>query len=399
MGTASEQAALNNASSGIVSDDKPSATKPCPYMKRLRLGVFFDGTGNNKYEAEPKGTETNVVRLFNPYRETSDDQIIRDKLYLIGVGAGSAPTDPAHSDQWSGLQSSSGTSTLFGGAFGKGMHDRLNIAYKWVKAKVQAHSEAFLEDSEKLVDIYGFSRGAAAARTFDNLVVQALKKEAHTRNARVRFLGIFDTVGSTGLPSSIDGTWNPGLNLGLDSGDFLGCRHFTARDEVRANFALTELPGFDTPYAGVHSDVGGGYAPGDQGKKNWLAGPPLVDMFDASVLQGVEFTVARTSLKLPSTMTLADVTKVKADSDIYDGGAEKNTPAAKTWQDTYVHDSTQGWYKGNWARSMTYLDASTGKDVTVKERERLRVPKYNLEGMPPNFSWSIPPRPPQPHNR
>ena len=59
-------------------------------MKRLRLGVFFDGTGNNKYVDEP-GHETNVVRLLNPYKDTTDDLIVRDKLYLIGVGAGGPP--------------------------------------------------------------------------------------------------------------------------------------------------------------------------------------------------------------------------------------------------------------------------------------------------------------------
>src|SRR5690606_1694429 len=42
-------------------------------------------------------------------------------------------------------------------------------------------------------------------------------------------------------------------------------------------------------YPGMHSDVGGGYAEGDQGRTNSLARLPLKDMFDAARQQGVPF--------------------------------------------------------------------------------------------------------------
>jgi hypothetical protein len=270
------------------------------------------------------------------------------------------------------------------------MKDRLNIAYKWVKAKVQAHSDAYVLDSEKLVDIYGFSRGAALARTFNNLVNQALIKEPKTRNTRVRFLGVFDTVASTGLPGK-----GVGLNLGLDSGDFYGARHMTARNEVRANFPLSVLGVNDHEYAGVHSDIGGGYADGYQGRRNWLAGPPLWDMYTASFNeQKVEYTGPPT---LPGGMSLADVARLKREGDEYDGhGAANTSPAAKAWMSHYVHDSTEKIYKGNWARTVDDTshgpigyDPETGMPIypQIRKREILRERKRKLTAMPPNFSW------------
>jgi hypothetical protein len=415
MGPAKKAAVSNHEKSQVVADDRPSSTKPCPYMKPLRIGVFFDGTGNNKYVDKTDGHETNVVRLFEVYNDKSGKdkdgvEVVRDKLYLIGVGAGEAPkaTDGAvaghnekgtfygqnwvrgHTagDKWSGNQSDVGTGTR-GGAFGAGIEDRLNKAYNWVKAKVQSHSDQYLSDSLKLIDIYGFSRGAMSARTFNNLVNQALSREAPKdafRNVQVRFLGVYDTV---------DSSWGTEVNMGLSSNDFLGARHFTARDEIRENFPLTLLDTNDIEYAGVHSDVGGGYAnlgtrdPLDEGKSNWLAGPPLWDMYEASKLQGVEFTGDPT---LPGGMSLADVEKIRTESNLFDGtGADKTTTAAKTWQATYVHKS-DGTGIGMDARRVPPEKGARyfrGQCLNpVAKREVVRVQKFTLKTMPPSFSWN-----------
>ena len=85
--TPKDRATLNDARSQIAPDAPPSDKKPCPRMKRLRLGVFFDGTGNNRFRDEALGRETNVVRLWRLYKDTDDDFAVRKKYYLIGVGA------------------------------------------------------------------------------------------------------------------------------------------------------------------------------------------------------------------------------------------------------------------------------------------------------------------------
>src|SRR4051794_20133854 len=84
---AKDRAALNNAKAQNAVDEAPSDKKPCPYMKRLRIGVFFDGTNNNRYRDEATGADTNVDRLYNVYHTNEDEIAVRDKLYLIGVGA------------------------------------------------------------------------------------------------------------------------------------------------------------------------------------------------------------------------------------------------------------------------------------------------------------------------
>src|SRR5438874_5165367 len=84
---AKDKAALNTAKSAVMAEEPPSDKKACPYMLRLRLGVFFDGTNNNRYRDEKTGHETNVVRLWKVYQEREDDFARRTKLYVIGVGA------------------------------------------------------------------------------------------------------------------------------------------------------------------------------------------------------------------------------------------------------------------------------------------------------------------------
>jgi hypothetical protein len=59
----------------------------------------------------------------------------------------------------------------------------------------------------------------------------------------------------------------------VTNSDYRAARHYTARHEIRENFPLTLLdPGAaSVEYPGVHAYVGGGYANGVEGKKNWLS--------------------------------------------------------------------------------------------------------------------------------
>jgi hypothetical protein len=129
-------------------------------------------------------------------------------------------------------------------------------------------------------DVFGFSRGAAAARHFVNEInrkrqgplASALPATGARfvstfdvdRDTRVGFVGLFDTVVSYGsLADGFNvrsGDTGP-LRIGLPAGCARQVVHLAARDEHRANFMLTTV----TPQhreiklPGVHSDIGGGY--------------------------------------------------------------------------------------------------------------------------------------------
>ncbi len=139
--------------------------------------------------------------------------------------------------------------------------------------------------------VYGFSRGAAAARAFITWLNELLSHTERTQPAlqvddlrlpvRVQYLGLLDTVASVGIAEMIPGadghmSWAD-KNQQLPGGNNLvkRCLHLVAGHEQRLCFPLDSIrrPSGGYPvnsqeviYPGVHSDVGGGYPTGDQGK-------------------------------------------------------------------------------------------------------------------------------------
>jgi hypothetical protein len=373
--------------SQVAADAPPSATKPCPFLKKLELGCFFDGTGNNKFDKTL--ADTNVVRLYNVYSVEPDDTatppLVRNKNYLKGVGSGDATApDQPKPDRINKY------GVNMGAAGGEGMKERCQMMYAWVKARALEHSDKFTKDSLKVVDIYGFSRGSAQARTFVNLVVQAFKKEAEKderlKNITVRFVGIFDTVCSEHLQVHED------MNLGIQNTDFEGCSHFTARDEIRKNFPLTTIvpaAHVEAQYAGVHSDVGGGYGPNDpsnpaapkgdhrssDNKTNALAYVTLNDMYKASV------TGHKVPLSQPD-LAGHDVDALKKLSNS-PAVLDPKTPQGKDFRKTYVHDSATNSASDNWSSADGWSNTpeSSGKRVVLTAK------RFNIVNVPPNFSW------------
>jgi hypothetical protein len=350
---ARDQAALNDANASAFRDAAPSAANSCPLEKGIILGVFFDGTGNNKYDRSL--AETNVARLWRAYREFSDDRYTREKLYIIGVGQ----VDGDERVEVPGTRPEGGFWHNVGGKKGgSGGKERLNIAYRWVKSKTQPK----LPDEKKLIDTYGFSRGASLARTFVNLVNQALKREV--QNVSHRFLGVFDTVGSW------NSTEQRTINDGLDSGDSYAWAHFTARHEHREHFPLTRLPGADKEYAGVHSDVGGGYADETPRVRNHLAFVTCNHMYKRSRESNVDMVEPpKNGVNIEQLYRQAEEYCAPAIYDPNGAWARRR----RVWFETYVHDST-GWAPWNWS-------ASGG------QREILEVRKRRIGAMPPNFTW------------
>lgn len=173
--------------------------------------------------------------------------------------------------------------------------------------------------------VFGFSRGAAAARAFVNWLNQLLSPQASTPALQVSglqlpisvaYLGLLDTVVSVGLADIAPGAnghmgWGDGSQE-LPRGALVKrCLHIVASHEQRLSFPLESIRREDGTYPnnsveviypGVHSDQGGGYPPGDQGKvagaddRLLLSQIALNDMFADAFACGAPFKVPKASL-------------------------------------------------------------------------------------------------------
>jgi uncharacterized protein (DUF2235 family) len=204
----------------------------------------FDGTGNQ--DEDDALRDSNVVDFFSAYIDplkNADPDEKRGSLYLKGIGRRAR--------------------TLIGRgaaeAFGFGGHRRIRQAIERL--------ENNFDEGDEMVDIVGFSRGAALAMSFANEISEKLP------DVPIRFVGVFDLVGQFGLPGR---RINAGHILTLPA-NVVCCRHAMAIDESRALFPLTRLCDKDGNhddrlvelwFRGVHSDIGGGN--GNRGL-NWIA--------------------------------------------------------------------------------------------------------------------------------
>ena len=195
----------------------------------------FDGTWNED-EADALD-DTNVVKFHNAYNER--------KEYIKGVGTRFGAVG-----------------RLLGGVFGAGGKSRIEEMYDLLVENWQAHGD-------QTIDIIGFSRGAALALHFANVIDKAgiVAGGEVVARPQIRFLGLWDVVASFGIPINI-GIRFQELNLGFDlqpPGNVACCYHAMALHERRQTFAVTRLDKGDLKpnveeiwFRGVHSDVGGG---------------------------------------------------------------------------------------------------------------------------------------------
>ncbi|MCV9929063.1 DUF2235 domain-containing protein [Flavobacterium sp. LS1R49] len=347
------------------------------------VGMFFDGTGNNRFNSEKtyyskiNSNETyykadtipasfrfiktvrnkdqkevnvevkvadrdsywnpysNIVKLHDLYKEKTDSQkdILSEngghpeygdyvilKQYVEGIGTEKDAEDD-----------------ILGSAFGRGDWGVLGRVEQGIKNMVNNQFSGIPKDKKinKIVfDVFGFSRGAAAARHFCNevkkkavykselvndpydkhpipsgkvllkahaggLLGKKLKEKGYlpvgkTYEIEIRFLGVFDTVvGDMVVKENIGNKLSLLPFLGIvpavaqasletikTSVAGLGIKkvfHIVAQNEWRENFSLTPTDaGYTLSMLGAHSDIGGGYASLDKYKA-------VVDFFDVPV--------------------------------------------------------------------------------------------------------------------
>lgn len=333
-----------------------------PCCKTLHISLFFDGTGNNLnhdlYIADPKHP-TNIARLFRatigqgyaggladkkaelldasgsgddkyykyyipgvgtPFPEVNDldfsmmglaaathgeDRINWGLLRIIDALKRTMGLDALSDDEsWKAVDKMATSVVSFGLT---GSANRFETFQSLLKDMAPALQKALVPaepGKPKLLGIklyvYGFSRGAAAARTFVNWLSELLPKPEKGKDKpeqclavgglkiplSVEFLGLLDTVASVGVAHIApvaeghmgwaDGTQELPAEK-VYGGLIKNCVHLVSSHEQRLCFPLDSIRrpdghypanSLEVVYPGMHSDLGGGYPPGDQGKAN-----------------------------------------------------------------------------------------------------------------------------------
>lgn len=272
--SAARQKACTGEHFGMSDADAQSALVQCTQIKR-----GYSGTAAGSY----LGYYTNVHWLNTLY-----DQDIKPNtgagqhaIYIEGIG-----TESEHGDSIYGMGTGGGDT---------GVVRKTDKAVAALVAGIQGYFNRH-DDARSCVikelkfDIFGFSRGAAAARHFanrvfsqDSAIITAIKaglgdvKFSGKPGGKTRFLDLFDTVAAIGTP--VNGL-NPHsadtgeVNIALLPGVAERVFHITAQHECRFNFALNSVkPAWpELALPGVHSDIGGGYNP-DEHEAYFLTRP------------------------------------------------------------------------------------------------------------------------------
>lgn len=296
--TAAEQVQRQRALACLAAD-KETATAGC--SDTLDYAVFFDGTNNNRDMEMRKPAErralSNVSKLFDAHQAYQGyRQLVR---YIPGVGT----PFPVIGDSGGAL----------GGMIGKGAAERISYALEQLDQAIRAFPSG-VKISLITVSAFGFSRGAASARAFVRDLASRCKQEGGRYlyrgiPLRIGFLGIFDTVCSaydSVAQAAVSGNgghngWAHDMRL---PGMVEQSLHLTAGHEARIRFPLDSVrngaayPGNvrEVSYPGMHADVGGGYAPGEQGRYNTLSRFALNEMYQVARAGGVRLLDVKTLL-------------------------------------------------------------------------------------------------------
>ena len=277
-----------------------------------KLILCADGTWNTPHGYEVAINDTNVRKIFCALSNDETQQ----PFYDSGVGTDGTPIDH-----------------LAGGAMGQGLFEKIQECYRFL-------TDAWSPGSS--IHLFGFSRGAYTVRALGGMIARfgvptknldneaaervfaayrerdpekqaamkyALEQQYNIQGAAVRIIGVWDTVGSLGIPGLLfelldekkygflDTTLHPSVQ---------NAYHAVSIDERRRQFSptlWTNPDGSDRVndaqvqqvwFPGVHCDVGGSYSPSD------LSDIPLAWMMRKAIECGLTFTQEAMEKYLPA---------------------------------------------------------------------------------------------------
>ena len=248
-----------------------------------RLIICCDGTWNHpdqKGRNDGPRKPSNIVKIarsINPVDAHGVSQIV---YYEKGVGTGNA------------------LDKITGGVQGDGLDQNIVSAYRFLVNNYAAGDEIY---------IFGFSRGAYTARSLTGFIqfaglltkfhtyftpeafamyqnkdddISFFRENHQARDIKIKFIGVFDTVGAMGIPLKLFSNHNIKKYSFHDTrlGENIeNAYQALAIDEKRKPFAPTLWNDDILPtqtmeqrwFAGVHTNIGGGY------EKDGLANIPL----------------------------------------------------------------------------------------------------------------------------
>jgi len=401
MESAHDLIAALAASTSDVDRSEPNANQDC--QDRLKIALFFDGTGNNKDADEADQKWSNIARLFDSARDEPANGIYA--RYISGVG-----TPLNRSEPWWKIARAR-DSSLLGGSMGWGADSRLesgdmdmtdtlrhaleissNRAGQEVKAIYDKNqNKGFDELNQALsnhrliksieLSVFGFSRGAALARAFINRLLKQCRNENgqltyQSYPITFRFLGILDTVASFGLPAKND---FKDVDLWLPA-ELQQCVHYVSAHELRYSFPVDLIrQGNSYPanwreevFPGVHSDVGGGYKPGDQGRSDTLARVPLCEMFREATLAGarlLDWKRVSTDVVLKAKFLIPEETRSLFDAYMESIGATANSGTVEQRMKAHM----KAWY----AYKHTVMQGTSPDDVQYQQARQAHQERIN----------------------
>lgn len=211
------------------------------------LNINFDGTQNNGNFTAPGESATNVYKLAQLQSKAIGEE---NTIYLPGVGAQTAPAgttlpngNPAPGSSpsnWDSIPSNAG----------KIANSILEDAYSRLTARVNV-IRATDPNAEISLNLSGFSRGAAEAVAFANLLNErGIPGVYPSGQVPVDTMVLFDPVSQT--KGQLNTEWPTNVKSNLV---------FVAMDEGRPIMPAMPLGGDANvvPVTGAHSDIGGSY--------------------------------------------------------------------------------------------------------------------------------------------
>ncbi|QNB00356.1 phospholipase effector Tle1 domain-containing protein [Massilia sp. Se16.2.3] len=229
---------------------------PLKYVDPSGLILFaFDGTGNS-YPAAKGDSISNVRKFYEAYDVGNNGPA----FYITGIGT--TNKDMPYKGNM---------------ANGDGFDQRVELGFSFLEKFVDTDGGTTTLD----IDVIGFSRGAAEARVWMNLLAGRLQDGKYvsatgkSRCISLRFEGLWDTVPHLGYLNGNESKYNFAVPA-AGPGQVKFAAHAVALNEHRgglANFngrSILHTPTspnggnrIEMGFIGSHADIGGGYGTGD----------------------------------------------------------------------------------------------------------------------------------------